>query len=309
MRILVIENSDHTRNVLCEFIGEEGHEVAGIQNGGEALHAFRLEPAAVVILDLHLVGTASLDLLEAIKSEHPETEVIVISSFPSFESVVNVMRLGALDFLVKTDDLFNSITASLQRAEALLVSRKQEKAEIDALRSKVIELENINKQFTGNILDPQTGLHDQNMFEASIAAEIERGKQHKRNFSIILMRLNPDLHVGDENFEVRAVDGALPTIVQSIQERLRKSDLLARYDNHTLSIILPETGREGATLVAESISGLCIDLITALLGEQAPPKAILQVGVACFPEDGEEQNDLLDLAKEMTTNVCSESVH
>lgn len=309
MRILVIENSDHTRNVLCEFIGEEGHEVAGIQNGGEALHAFRLEPAAVVILDLHLVGTASLDLLEAIKSEHPETEVIVISSFPSLESVVNVMRLGALDFLVKTDDLFNSITASLQRAEALLVSRKQEKAEIDALRSKVIELENINKQFTGNILDPQTGLHDQNMFEASIAAEIERGKQHKRNFSIILMRLNPDLHVGDENFEVRAVDGALPTIVQSIQERLRKSDLLARYDNHTLSIILPETGREGATLVAESISGLCIDLITALLGEQAPPKAILQVGVACFPEDGEEQNDLLDLAKEMTTNVCSESVH
>ena len=107
------------------------------------------------------------------------------------------------------------------------------------------------------------------------------------------MRLNPDLLIGGENFEVRAVAGALPTIVQSIQERLRKSDLLARYDNHTLSIILPETGRDGATLVADSIAGLCVDLITSLLGDQATPQAILQVGVACFPEDGGERFSLV----------------
>lgn len=309
MRIYLIENSDHTREVLCEFLEEEGHEVASIQDGEEALRAFRLEPAPIVILDLHLVGIGSLDLLETIKSEHPETEVIVTSSFPSLDSVVKVMRLNALDYLVKTDDLFNSITASLKRAEEHLSSRQQDKRELVSLRSKVTELENANHQLTGNIRDPQTGLHDQSLFKSSIAAEIERGKRHNRTFSIILMRLNPELLIGDENFEVRAVEGALPTIVQSIQERLRKSDLLARYDNHTLSIILPETGRDGATLVADSIAGLCVDLITSLLGDQAPPQAILQVGVACFPEDGGEQTELLDLAKEMTTNVCSESIH
>ena len=309
MRIYLIENSDHTREVLCEFLEEEGHEVASIQDGEEALRAFRLEPAPIVILDLHLVGIGSLDLLETIKREHPETEVIVTSSFPSLDSVIDIMRLGALDYLVKTDDLFNSITASLKRAEEHLASRQQDKKEIVSLRSKVTELENTNHQLTGNIRDPQTGLYDQTLFNSSIAAEIERGKRHNRTFSIILMRLNPDLLIGGENFEVRAVAGALPTIVQSIQERLRKSDLLARYDNHTLSIILPETGRDGATLVADSIAGLCVDLITSLLGEQAPPRAILQVGVACFPEDGGEQTELLDLAKEMTTNVCSDSIH
>ena len=309
MRIYLIENSDHTREVLCEFLEEEGHEVASIQDGEEALRAFRLEPAPIVILDLHLVGIGSLDLLETIKSERPETEVIVTSSFPSLDSVVDVMRLNALDYLVKTDDLFNSITASLRRAEEHLASRQQKKMELVSLRNKVTELENTNHQLTGYIRDPQTGLPDHNLFESSIAAEIERGKRHNRTFSIILMRLNPDLHIGDENFEVRAVDGALPTIVQSIQERLRKSDLLARYDNHTLSIILPETGRDGATLVADSISGLCVDLITSLLGDQAPPQAILQVGVASFPEDGGEQSELLDQAKEMTTNVSSDSIH
>ncbi len=309
MRLFLIENSDHTRETLFEFLEEEGHEVVSMQDGNAALKAFRLEPAPVVILDLHLVGIGSLDLLETIKSENPETEVIVTSSFPSLDSVVEVMRLEALDFLLKTDDLFNSITASLERAEEHLSARQQEKVELTSLRSKVTELENTNNQLTGNIRDPQTGLHDHNLFESSIAAEIERGKRHNRTFSIILMRLNPDLHFGGEDFEIKATEGALPSIVQSIQERLRKSDLLARYDKHTLSIILPETGRDGATLVADSISGLCVDLITTLLGDQAPPQAILQVGVACFPEDGGEQSELLDLAKEMTTNVCSDSIH
>ena len=309
MRIYVIENSDHTREVLCNFLVEEGHEVVGMQNGEEALRAFRYDPVPVVILDLHLVGISSLNLLETIRSEHPETEVIVTSSFPSLDSVVNVMRLGALDFLAKTDDLFNAITASLERAEEHLCCREKERMEIFTLRSKVAELEKINDQLAGNSCDPQTGLYDQNLFEETLSSEIERGKRHNRIFSIILMRLNPELHVSDEHSNNGDSESALPSIVQSIQERLRKSDLLARYDNHTLSIILPETGREGATLVAESISGLCVDLITTILGDQALPQAILQVGVACFPEDAGDQSELLDLAKDMTTTVCSDSIH
>ena len=309
MRLFLIENSDRTRESLCEFLEEEGYDVVSMQNSEEALRAFRYDPAPVVILDLHLVGVGSLDLLETIKSEHPETEVIVISSCPSLDSVVHVMRLGALDFLAVTDDLLNDITAALERAVEHLSFREQERMEIFSLRSKVAELETANNQLLRNSRDPQTGLHDKNLFEETIAAEIERGKRHNRIFSIILMRLNPELHVGENFIGDQAVDAALPSIVQSIQERLRKSDLLARYDNHTLSIILPETGRDGATLVADSISGLCIDLITALLGDQAPPQAILQVGVACFPEDAGEQTELLDLAKEMTTNVCSDSIH
>ncbi len=90
---------------------------------------------------------------------------------------------------------------------------------------------------------------------------------------------------------------------------MRKSDLLARFDNHTLSIILPETARKGATLVAESIAGLCVDLITTIIGDQTPQQSILQVGVACFPEDGNDQAELLTKAGQTTTTVGSNSIH
>ena len=309
MRIFLIENNDHTRNALSEFLEEEGHDVVSMQNGEDALRTFRLDPAPVVILDLLLVGFGSLDLLETIKSEHPQTEVIVTTSFPSFDSVVDVMRLDALDYLVKTDDLFNVINDSLKRAEEHLLRRTQTMVEITELRSKVIDLENSNNLLTDNICDPQTGLYSQNLFEETVTAEVERGKRNNRTFSIILIRLNPDLHVGDENFEVRAVESSLPTLAQTIRERLRKSDLLARFDNHTLSIILPETGRKGATLVAESIAGLCVDLITTIIGDQSPPQSILQVGVACFPEDGNDQAELLTKAGQETTTVGSNSIH
>ena len=309
MRIYVIENSDHTREALCEFLKEEGHEMVSMQTGEEALRSFRYDPAPVVVLDLHLVGIGSLDLLEIIKSEHPETEVIIISSFPSVDLVVDAMRLGALDFLTKTDDLLDDITTSLERAEDHLASREQEQLELLMLRNKVAELEQNNDQLAENSCDPQTGLLDQDMFDEAVSAEIERGKRHNRTFSIILMRLNPELYSDEEESEASDVEEAFPSIVQSLQDRLRKSDLLARYDNHTLSIILPETGRDGATLVAESISGLCVDLITTILGDQTLPQAILQIGVACFPEDSGEQTELLNLAKNLTTNVSSDSIH
>lgn len=309
MRILIIENSDHTRESLCEFLEEEGHEVVSMKSGDDALRSFRREPTPVVILDLLLVGFGSLDLLATIKSERPETEVIVTSSFPSLESVVEVMRLEALDYLVKTDDLFRTISASLQRAEEHLTQRQLEQREIDSLRSKVTELEETNNQLTSTICDPQTGLYDQALFDETVASEVVRGKRHNRSFSIVLIRLNPDFHIGNEQFEISSVDGALPSLAQTIRERLRKSDILSRYDNNTLSIILPETSRQGATLVAESISGLCVDLITSLLGEQSPPNAILQVGVASFPEDSSDHAELIGLAEQRSTSVGSDSIH
>jgi diguanylate cyclase (GGDEF)-like protein len=309
MRIFLIENNDHTREALCTFMEELGHEVISMQDGSEALRAFRQDPAPVVILNLLLVGVGSLDLLKTIKNEHPETVVIVTTSFPSLDSVVEVMRLDALDYLVKTEDLFNTITASLQRAEEQVQRNQQEQSEIAELRSKVTTLEETNSLLSHNLCDPQTGLHSPNLFEESLEAEIERGKRNNRTFSIVLIRLNPDLHIGNDDFEIQAVEGSLPSLAQTIRERLRKSDLLARYDNHTLSIILPETGREGATLVAKSISGLCVDLITSILCDQTPEQPILQIGVACFPEDGQEQTELLNKAGQCTTTTGSDSIH
>ncbi len=308
MRILLIENNDHTREAIGAFLEGDGHEIISMNNGEEALRTFRLDPAPVVILDQLLVGFGSIDLLETIKSEHPETEVIVTTNFPSIDSLATVMRMDALDYLDKTDGLLDAMNDALKRAEEQIERRQQQKAELAELQIKIAKLEETNKLLALNSCDSQTGLYDQTLFEETVAAEIERGKQNNRIFSIVLIRLNPEATAGSESLETGGVEETIPTLAQIIHDRLRKSDLLARYDNYTFSMILPETGREGATLVAESIASLCVDLLTSIIPDQELPHAILQVGVACYPEDSHDQAELLNLAGQRTT-VYSDSVH
>jgi DNA-binding NtrC family response regulator len=59
------------------------------------------EPADVVLLDLRLPGARGLEVLEAMKRQWPETEVVVITGYPSVDSAKQAVRLGAADYLAK----------------------------------------------------------------------------------------------------------------------------------------------------------------------------------------------------------------
>jgi two-component system cell cycle response regulator len=309
MRILLIESDDHTRHTLCNFLDAQGYDVISTKNGNDALLSFRHDPASVVILDLLLADFDPFKLLGIIKSEHPEAEVIATSDTLSLDSVATCMQLGTFDYLIKDEEILNSLDQALKRSEAHQLGRNHEKEEITALQNKISALEEANNQLSLYLYDQQTGLHNQGLFEEKMLAEIERGKRNNRTFSILLIRLDPNLDVNDNNSGLQANADRLPTLAQSLRERLRKSDILAQYDNQTLSIILPETDRNGATLVAQSITALCASLTKSITGDQPPLQTILQIGIASFPEDGTEDTELFDMADSRSTFIGSKSIH
>lgn len=309
MRILIVDNDAHTRDSLCQYLADAGHDTVCEASGSNALQRFREEPFSLVILDQVLVGMDGLDLLARIKAEKPETLVIVTSSFPALAAVVRALRLDAFDYLVKTDDDFDQLRGSLVRAAAQIGEQRQQRESLDNLHMRVTALQEENRRLTASARDRATGLDETDQFISRMQAEIDRSSRYERRFSLVMIRFNPDAEIGGEQFHLKAVEGSLPTLVQKVRERLRQSDILARYDENTLSLILPETGREGAMLVAKCIAGLCGDIVTALLGTGEIADGLLQVGIACFPEDGREQKDLVDLACSSTTAVSSESIH
>jgi len=309
MRILIVDNDAHTRDTLCQFLVEEGHDAICEASGSNALQRFREEPFPLVILDQVLVGMDGLDLLARIKAEKPETLVIVTSSFPALAAVVRALRLDAFDYLVKTDDDFDQLRGSLIRATAQIGEQLLQRENLDHLHMRVTTLQEENRRLTSSSRDSSTGLDETDQFITRMQAEIDRSGRYQRHFSLVMLRFNPEVEIGSEQFHLKAVEGSLPTLVQKVRERLRQSDILARYDENTLSLILPETGREGAMQVAKCIAGLCGDIVAALLGTEETTDGLLQVGIACFPEDGREQKDLVDLACSSTTAVSSESIH
>jgi DNA-binding NtrC family response regulator len=87
-------------------------------NGKEALPLFRQGSIELVITDLVMPKMDGIELLEAVKSMRPETEVIVISAQGTIEKAVQAMKLGAFDFIEKPIN---------PRVISLLVERALEK--------------------------------------------------------------------------------------------------------------------------------------------------------------------------------------
>ena len=104
-RILVAEDEQITLNNIVETLAEEGYQVTGAADGTAALR--RIEGGAfdLVISDIKMPGRTGLELLEPIREQHPQTDVMLITGYGSISAAVEAMRKGASDYVTKPFDL------------------------------------------------------------------------------------------------------------------------------------------------------------------------------------------------------------
>jgi NtrC-family two-component system response regulator AlgB len=78
-----------------------GHETEIAENGSQALSRAKEHPLDAVFLDLRLGKESGVDVLQKLRSEHPDLPIIIITAFSTVESAVETMRLGAYDYINK----------------------------------------------------------------------------------------------------------------------------------------------------------------------------------------------------------------
>ena len=78
-RLLFVDDEPGIRKVVGIALKDCGYTVSAAANGEEGLDIFRREKPPIVITDIRMPGMDGLDLLRAIKSESPETEVILVT--------------------------------------------------------------------------------------------------------------------------------------------------------------------------------------------------------------------------------------
>ena len=99
-RILVVDDEDVVRLAYAAVLSGD-YETHTAADGEQALRAMQRNPADVVLLDLRMPGPGGLDVLKAIKDKWPESEVVIITGYPSVESAKAAVRHGAFDYLAK----------------------------------------------------------------------------------------------------------------------------------------------------------------------------------------------------------------
>ncbi|MCD6399965.1 response regulator [candidate division WOR-3 bacterium] len=100
--ILIVDDDPSVRALITDALKAGGYfNTREVENGIQALEAFRKEPCDLVISDLKMPGMSGLELLRQIKGLNPSTPVIIMTGYPTIDISVSAMKEGAFDFLTK----------------------------------------------------------------------------------------------------------------------------------------------------------------------------------------------------------------
>ena len=100
-RILVVDDDETVRRSYLRSLEGMSCQVAAASDGEEALHSMEQNPSDVVLLDMRMPGQDGLSVLRTIKQKWPESEVEIITGYPTVDSAKEAVRLGAYDYVAK----------------------------------------------------------------------------------------------------------------------------------------------------------------------------------------------------------------
>lgn len=118
-KILVIDDDVDMCILLKRFLIKNGYEVILTHSGKKALEELENTEPDLVLCDFRLEDIDGKELLIKIKEKYPQTPVIIVTGYSDIKVAVDVMKLGAFDYVTKPlfpDEILLSIKTALQRA-------------------------------------------------------------------------------------------------------------------------------------------------------------------------------------------------
>lgn len=166
------------------------------------------------------------------------------------------------------------------------------------------------------IVDSQTGLFKATHFATAAERELTRSRRFKRSFAVALVAVDQEEEIGDTLGS--EADRALTVHLANIlTNETRVVDLRAALGSGRFGLILPEASLEGAFALAERIRGSVERTLFVPPGHPYPLTLTVSIGLACYPQDADNSQELLERAEEalararagQNTTVAAASAH
>lgn len=150
--ILIVEDMAEINEMLCHYLEKDGYTCVQAFSGSEATLLLEKQEFDLILLDLMLPGISGEEVLKSIK-QHADIPVIVISAKDKMETRVEVLELGADDYICKPFDL----QEVLARVHVQLRKAKKEHIETKVIQVKDMALHLSSYQVNiGNAVIPLT---------------------------------------------------------------------------------------------------------------------------------------------------------
>lgn len=134
MRIVVAEDETSIRNLLIGMLSQQGHEVAGFENGRLALdHVEGGVDCDLLVTDIQMPEMNGLELIEALGDCRPDLPVVVVTGHGDMDLLVELIRLGCDDFVqkpIRAREFTDKVDEVLKKKRAREEETRREQAEL-----------------------------------------------------------------------------------------------------------------------------------------------------------------------------------
>jgi len=137
-KILLVDDEKDIREVVHLALADLGYQVFEAEDGDEALRIFQEAQPSIVLTDIKMPNMDGLELLQKIKRESPETEVIMITGHGDMDLAIKSLKYEATDFITKPINV-NVLEIALQRVCDRILTRQQLKEYTESLERLIRE--------------------------------------------------------------------------------------------------------------------------------------------------------------------------
>ncbi|MBI3754012.1 MAG: response regulator [Deltaproteobacteria bacterium] len=267
--ILAIDDEPQVLELLNDILEKEGFGVLKAANGEEGIALAIERDPDLIILDLMMPQVSGFDVLEQLK-KHPTAKDIPILIFTAKDITSDdKAKLG--------DNIANILKKAHFSKHNLLNEIKKLELAYPA-RAKMI--------------DPLTGIFNHRYFNHWIAQEIARSKRYGLHFAMMMIDVD-NLQGYNTKDGFLLGNEALVELARLIENNIRKADCVIRYGGDEFLVVLPNIKKEAAAIVAEKLRIRAGNHAFPSSDGRRNAKISISIGVAGFPVDGREQNELM----------------
>jgi diguanylate cyclase (GGDEF)-like protein len=148
------------------------------------------------------------------------------------------------------------------------------------------------------ITDSLTGLHNHRYFQQVFSLEMRRAKRYRKSLAILMIDVDNFKRFNDK-YGHPTGDRILTAIGKVIMRDLRTVDFAFRYGGEEFIVLLPEAGLESALHAAERLRESIERETVELLQGKTAEGVTVSIGVACYPEDGSNRDELFKIVDDL----------
>jgi len=158
----------------------------------------------------------------------------------------------------------------------------------------IIEYSELKRIQLNAVTDPLTGLYNRRLFEESFEKELNRARRYGLPLGIVILDLHRFKEVNDRYGHPRG-DEVLRAAATTLQRALRTSDSAFRIGGDEFAVLLPQTDAAQAIALSRRIEAVFADTLRPL---QLAFAVTMDNGVATYPQDGDQTDQLIHVADE-----------